>query len=110
MKDERDEILYVPRDVLGGFMCPKCLSIAIGQHWADKAKYCPECGQRVKIIADKDFKDLLKQVEKLEGDDRQHVTVIYNNSISGVYKGRLDKLTGNENYIAGQMELSDFIK
>ena len=113
MKDERDEILYIQRDVLGGFTCPKCLSIAIGKSWADKAKYCPECGQRIKLIGDKDFKDLLKQVEKLEGDDRQHVTVIYSNGISdrisGIYKGRLDKLTGNENYIAGQMELSDFI-
>ena len=47
MKDERDEMLYIPRDVLGGFMCPKCLSIAIGKRWADKAKYCPECGRKL---------------------------------------------------------------
>lgn len=113
MNKDRDEMLYVPRDVLGGFMCPMCLSIAIGKRWADHAKYCPECGQRLKIIEAKDFEELLKKTEKLDRDDRQHVAVYYSNGIndriSGIYKGRLDKLLDNENYIAGQMELKDFL-
>lgn len=111
MKIERDELLYIPRDeVGGGFMCPKCLSIAIGDKWADKAKYCPDCGQHIKVIAGKDFNDLKKGLDKIGADDVDKVAVKYLGRVSGIYKSRLDKLTGNENYIAGQMELSDFLQ
>lgn len=110
MKDERDETLYIPRDVLGGFMCPKCLSVAIGKTWADRAKYCPECGQHIKVIGQKDFEDLLKQADKLKGEDVKQVAVYYLNGISGIYKARLDKMLSNGNYMAGQMEISDFLK
>ena len=85
------------------------LSIYIGDKWAAKAKYCPECGQRIKIINIKDFKDLEKGLAKIGADDVEKVAEKYLGNISGIYKSRLDKLTGNENYIAGQMELSDFI-
>ena len=111
MKSDRDELLYLPRDeVGGGFMCPKCLSIVKGDKWADKAKYCPECGQHIKIISIKDFRELEKELSKVGGDDVEKVAVKYLGNVSGIYKSRLDKLTGNENYIAGQMELSDFLK
>ena len=110
MKADRDEMLYVPQAAVdGGFMCPKCLSIYIGDKWAAKAKYCPECGQRIKVINIKDFKDLEKGLAKIGADDVEKVAEKYLCNISGIYKSRLDKLTGNENYIAGQMELSDFI-
>lgn len=110
MKADRDELIYVPQAAaVGGFMCPKCLSIAIGDSWAAKAKYCPECGQHIKVISIKDFKDLEKGLAKIGADDVEKVAEKYLGNISGIYKNRLDKLTGNENYIAGQMELSDFI-
>lgn len=111
MKNDRDEVIYVPRDeVGGGFMCPMCLSIAIGNKWAEKAKYCPECGQHIKVISGKDFEDLQKTAEKVGGADFTKVAVMYLGSVSGIYKNRLDKMLGNENYIAGQMEISDFLK
>lgn len=110
MKADRDEMLYVPQAAVdGGFMCPKCLSIYIGDKWASKAKYCPECGQHIKVINIKDFNDLEKGLAKIGADDVEKVAEKYLGNISGIYKNRLDKLTGNENYIAGQMELSDFI-
>ena len=110
MTDDRDEVLYIPRDVMGGFMCPKCLSVAIGKSWADRAKYCPECGQHIKIINTKDFEDLLKQADKLKGEDIKQVAVYYLNGISGIYKAKLEKMLKNDNYMPGQMELSDFLK
>ena len=110
MKADRDEVLYIPRDkVGGGFMCPQCLGIAVGDKWAARAKYCPECGQHIKIIEPKEFNELVKELDKV-GDDVDKVAVKYLNQISGIYKARLDKITGNENYIAGQMELSDFLQ
>lgn len=110
MKADRDELLYVPQAAVdGGFMCPRCLSIYIGDKWAAKAKYCPECGQHIKVISIKDFVDLETGLAKIGADDVEKVAEKYFGNIIGIYKNRLDKLTGNENYIAGQMELSDFI-
>ena len=106
MKIERDELLYIPRDgMYGGFMCPKCLTT-----FGEISNYCPYCGQHIKVIAAKDFKDLKKGLGKIGADDVDKVAVKYMGSVSGIYKSRLDKLTGNENYIAGQMELSDFLQ
>lgn len=109
MKNERDEILYIPRDVFGGFMCPKCLSAAIGKGWDKGANYCPQCGQHIKVIDAKDFEDLKKRAAGIHGESLEHIAEFYMHDIYGIYKSRLDKFTGNENYIAGQMELSDFL-
>ena len=109
MKNDRDEILYVPRDTLGGFMCPNCLSIAIGDKWADKAKYCPECGQHIKVIAQDDFKELEQKAKGFDKEELDKIAKMYMGHISGIYKSRLEKVLNDENYIAGQMELSDFL-
>ena len=97
-KEEGIELTEEQLEAVNGGYCKK----------TDKYQ-CPECGQHIKVISIKDFVDLETGLAKIGADDVEKVAEKYFGNISGIYKNRLDKLTGNENYIAGQMELSDFI-
>ena len=117
MKKDRDELLVIPeQDVVGGFICPICLSVAIGNKWASHAKYCPDCGQHIKIDTEqfKKLRDMAMTIPENERDGICEHTVFiglngYEKNIAGVYKKRLEernKIKGGENT---QMRMSDYL-
>lgn len=97
MKKPRDELLIIPEnEVVGGFICPICQSVAIGARWAKHAKYCPDCGQRIKIDS-KAFNDLKEKAEQLPEEQQKNICAYtafigidgtWKKSISGIYAGR----------------------
>ena len=110
MDKSRDELIVIPVDeVGGGFMCPKCLSIAIGKSWASHAKYCPECGQHIRINTS-EFMSLKQKVPFFTEDQQKEMCTYYLGTISGIYKDRMMKIEKQEEQIAGQMNLEDFMK
>ena len=109
MKEDRDEILYIPAYEGGAFICPKCYGIAGAGVEPYKLKYCPECGQHLKIIGHKDFKDLAGKAKQFNGAEFEKIALVFMGDIRGIYKGRLEKALNNDNYIPGQMEITDFI-
>lgn len=109
MKNERDELIVVPEQDMGGFMCPKCLAVAIGKKWATHAKYCPDCGQHIRISTS-EFNSLLLQVQGLDNEQKKETCMFYmGGSISGIYKDRVKALQKAGEQIDGQMDITDFL-
>ena len=117
MKKDRDELLVIPeQEVVGGFICPICQGVAIGNNWASHAKYCPDCGQHIKIDTEQFIKlrDKVLTIPENERDGICENTVFiglngYEKTIAGVYKKRLEarkKDKGGEN---AQMRMSDYL-
>ena len=119
MKNSRDEVLVIPEnEVIGGFLCPICQGVAIGSKWASHAKYCPDCGQHIKISTP-EFEKLKAQVltmpEDLRDDVCENAVYIglegkFEKTIAGVYSGRLkSKKKAPERAAYGQMRMSEYL-
>lgn len=114
---ERDMILAIPFDEVLGFCCPICKGVGVGKHWAQR-KYCPDCGQRLKFMPQKDWLQLVADAKKIPNViDTDIVTteLLISNGfagkkdINGVYLDRL-KAYGDKNaQIEGQISLSDIL-
>ena len=115
MKHDRDELIVVPEQAMGGFICPKCRGVAIGMKWASHANYCPDCGQHLKIntklfesLKDKaltipeNVRDSYCEYELRIGNDIRR-------DICGVYKKRIEDLEADKQSIPGQMDIKDFL-
>lgn len=117
MKD-RDEIIVIPeQEGVGGFMCPMCLSVAIGAKWASHVKYCPDCGQRIHVSTT-EFNKLRKIVQGFTYERREkcckYYSVIgpenkYDRQISGIYRQRIADMLKDDEQIEGQMNITDFL-
>ncbi len=68
-KHKNDVLTFAQGDPLS--VCPICGSIGNLYH---KYKYCPECGQRIKVVSKEDFKRLRERVDKLPKEDFVAVT------------------------------------
>ena len=112
---ERDMILAIPFNEELGFCCPICKGVGIGKHWAQR-KYCPDCGQRLKFMVNKDWKQLVADVKKIPDvmeSDIVLTDIYFIDSaesicdISGVFIDRM-KAYGDKNaQIEGQLSLFD---
>ena len=110
MDKSRDELIVIPQDrVGGGFVCPKCLGVAIGSKWALHAKYCPDCGQHIKISTS-EFMSLKQKVPFFTDEQQKEMCTYYLDDISGIYKDRMMKIEKQEEEIAGQMSIEDFMQ
>ena len=118
MKHSRDDILVIPEQDLGGFICPICKGVAIGKGWQSHCKYCPDCGQRIQIDTLK-FKKLRDKVLEIPEDGREglceHDVFIglsghYEKYIAGVYKKRLEARRSDPKEHQGQIRMSDYLK
>lgn len=118
MKRNRDEVLVIPEQDLGGFICPVCKGVAIGKSWASHCKYCPDCGQRININTPM-FEKLKK--EALEIPEAERMDVCEHNVfiglkgapekyIAGVYKKRLEARAKDPEQPKGQIRMSDYLK
>ena len=118
MKNSRDEVLVIPENEgIGGFLCPICQGVAIGRKWASHAKYCPDCGQHIKISTP-EFKKLKAQVltmpEDMREDVCEHTVFIglegkFEKAIAGVYSGRLNTRKKDPERAYGQMRMSEYL-
>ena len=114
MKD-RDELIVIPeQERVGGFMCPMCLSVAIGAKWATHVKYCPDCGQRIHVSTT-EFNKLRKIVQGYTYEQREkcckYYSVIapegkYDRQISGIYRNRVGDVLKDEAQIEGHIHLT----
>ena len=112
----RDELLIVPENkVVGGFVCPICLSVAIGKKWASHVKYCPDCGQHIKVDT-KLFCNLEEKVAELPEEDKKKICEfqIYGGIdvkcaryIAGIYKARLEKRLKDKSFEDAQLSFND---
>lgn len=117
MKD-RDELIVIPENEgVGGFMCPACLSVAIGAKWAKHAHYCPDCGQHIQISTP-EFNKLRKIAQGFTNDRKEkcckYYSVIgpeskYERQVSGIYKKRLEDMLKDDRQIEGQVNITDFL-
>lgn len=114
---QRDELIVIPESSGGGFICPVCLSTALGAKWAKHANYCPDCGQRIKIDSVK-FTSMKNVVKDLDKDLKDKCCKYYSiiapegkleRTISGIYLKRFNDITMGEQQIEGQMNITDFI-
>lgn len=119
MKRSRDDVLVIPENEgIGGFLCPICQGVAIGSRWALHAKYCPDCGQHIKISTP-EFTKLKAQVltmpEDMREDVCEHTVYIglegkFEKAIAGVYSGRLKAWEKDPERTAyGQMRMSEYL-
>jgi hypothetical protein len=114
----RDDLIVIPENKgHGGFICPRCLAVAIGSKWASHAKYCPDCGQHIKISTP-EFNKLKELAKTLTPEKREKCCKFYSNigpdgkyqrMINGIYKKALSDLMSSSEQIEGQMDITDFI-
>ena len=118
MKPSRDELLVIPEQDLGGFICPICKSVAIGKSWQSHCNYCPDCGQRIKIDTPlfKKLRDKTMEIPEAERMDlcAQNVFIGLSGQlekdIAGVYKKRLEARAKDPEQPKGQIRMSDYLK
>lgn len=115
--NQRDELLCIPEMELGGFICPVCLKVFMGKHWAKHTNYCPDCGQRIRISTNH-FETLKLRAKELGYEDKQKCILYYSKIMpegmkervtSGIYEKRLADLLEEKKQIDGQMHISEFI-
>ena len=114
MNPERDIVLAIPFDNVG-CSCPICLAVGIGTKLKEKMRYCPYCGQHLKLYGQNDWKQLLKDVKKIpEVEDTNIVTTQLDLShgltesrkvINGVFMQRLKDYKNKNAQIEGQLSL-----
>lgn len=112
----RNELLIVPENkVGGGFVCPICLSVAIGKKWASHVKYCPNCGQHIKVDT-KLFYDLEEKVNELPEEGKKIICEFFiyggingKNArfIAGIYKARLENRLKDKSFEDAQLSFED---
>lgn len=115
LEAERDLTLAIPFDDTLGCCCPKCLSVGIGIQLKKQMRFCPYCGQRLKLISsERDWKELLKDCSKIPDiTDTNIVTCgvsfpgdgTMEKSISGVYLQRLKDYNNKHAQIEGQLSM-----
>lgn len=105
-KHKSDVLTFSQGDPLS--VCPICGSIGNLYH---KYKYCPECGQRIKVVSKEDFKKLRERVEKLKREDFDAVTCSGCNGwndVRGIFEGLLRKKEKEQteaDILEGQMNI-----
>lgn len=112
--------LAIPFDETIGYCCPGCLSVGIGKKWAQGTNYCPKCGQHIRLMNEKDWKDLLKDVNRIPDVMKTNIVttqVDFSNgfshstrNINGVFLERLRAWKSNDEQIEGQMSIFDVQK
>lgn len=115
--NSRDDLMVIPEMESGGFMCPECLFVGAGKKWIKHTRYCPYCGQHIKISTS-EFTELKSKTKDLSFEEKQSCLKYYSviepegmneRVISGINKKKLDNLLKEKEQIAGQMNISDFI-
>ena len=115
MANKRDELLVIPEQDLGGFICPICNGVAIGMKWASHANHCPDCGQHIKIntqLFDKLKGKAMEIPESVRDKYCEYGLIIgqgIQREINGVYKKRIEELEEDKQNIPGQMDITDFL-
>ncbi len=116
MRHNRDELIVIPEQALGGFICPRCKGVAIGMKWASHANYCPDCGQHIKINT-KLFDTLKGKALTIPEDVRDsyceyelRIGKEIGKEICGVYKNRIEDLETDDQMLPGQMDIYDFLE
>ena len=112
---ERDLTLAIPFDDTLGCCCPKCLSVGIGTQLKDKMRFCPYCGQRLKLISSqRDWQELLKDCRKVPDIEKTNIVTTgvsfpgdgsMERPISGVYLQRLKDYNNKYAQIEGQLSM-----
>lgn len=117
MNNNRDELLVIPEQNLGGFICPMCKAVAVGMKWASHANYCPDCGQHIKIST-KLYENLKEKAFEIPENVREtyceyELRILsgqdIRREISGIYKKRVEDLEADSQNIPGQMDINDFL-
>ena len=106
-KIERDLTLAIPFNDVLGCGCPLCNSQAIGLKLKKDMRYCPYCGQHLKMVSvdDGSWKQLLEDVRKIPDVEQTNIVVTKWDCIAGVYMERLKAYKDSKAQIEGQLSL-----
>ena len=109
MNPERDLVLAMPASESA--ICPVCNSFGENVKVDRWMKYCPSCGQRIKMLSVKNgdwqllLKDALKIPDVLESNIVTTNAGSYSTVITGVYIQRMKDYKNKYAQIEGQMSL-----
>lgn len=109
---ERDLTLAIPFNDTLGCSCPVCNSVAIGLKLKANMRFCPYCGQKLKMVSvdDGSWAKLLADVKKIQDVTETNIVIAKwagheEKHIEGVYMDRFKAYNDDHAQIEGQLSL-----